>query len=172
MLHSSDHPNYPNSLVTTYLKFCKQDNMEEIIGEDPDTTREYVYGIYWGENWYKEQRSWAAFTVPLHYVQEKLLHTLLNIIYLDKKNTFQMFNLAQNHIQKRRALHCASGADLHCASGADDSPQWKKICYDKEWAERPILKKYEHWHGTGTSYLYQDYDELTNKETIHSTYVM
>jgi hypothetical protein len=60
---------------------------------------------------------------------------------------------------------------LQCASGAD-SPQLKKICRDKEQAERPILKKYEHWHGTGTPRLYQDYNELTNKEIKHSPYMM
>jgi len=46
MLYSSDHPDYPNSLVTTYLKHCKQDDMEEIKEEDPDTNRECVYRIY------------------------------------------------------------------------------------------------------------------------------
>lgn len=38
-------------------------------------------------------------------------HTLLSITYLDKQNTFKMFNLAQNHIHNRSVLHCASGSD-------------------------------------------------------------
>ena len=46
MLHSSDHPNYPNLLVTTYLKHCMLDIMEEIIGDDPDTPRECAYRKY------------------------------------------------------------------------------------------------------------------------------
>jgi hypothetical protein len=67
ILHSSDHPNNPNSLVTTYLKYCIQDIMEEIIGDDPDTPRECVYKTYWGKNGYKEQRSLTSFAVPLQH---------------------------------------------------------------------------------------------------------
>jgi len=61
----------------------------------------------------------------IRYKKNYYTHTLLSIIYLDKQNTFQMFNLAQNHIHNRRVLHCASGPDL-------PQRKKKKNCYDKE----------------------------------------
>lgn len=81
MLHSSYHKNYPISLVTTHLKYCKHNNMEEIIKEDPDITGKCVL---WGEMDIKTKNSKVEHPFQyLHNIMYKKIttHTVKHNIF-------------------------------------------------------------------------------------------
>jgi hypothetical protein len=101
MLHSSHHPNYPNSLVTTYVLHARYH------GRNHRGWPRHYQGMciqnVLREKWIQrtEKLSILCSTFTTLDKRKSTTHTLLSIIYLDKQNTFQMFNLAQDHIHNR-----------------------------------------------------------------------